>query len=245
MKAPRRHRDLVEQSGVDLGRTPLPPPSPNARREIARHLREEHGYRDFRLERDVYLGGGKPRLPAQLITWDAIGARFWCGERACAGLVFLTGETTPEMVARTQRWDPALRPHLAGLRTQQERDEMTRRYLSGELNAEQLRRLRAAGPRHRAAKSARPTVAEAHGRVQEWMLERIAERGIFERVLDEAEEMQARDPYGWRRIAFRPYARETLKKIWVDIDPALRAQARDEASRRGGDRRKKLTRPYT
>jgi len=229
MKAPAKLQQLIEAVGAAGTNEPLPPPSAGARRVMAKHL-QEHGRRDFRLARDVFLGGGEKRRPSQLLTWDPVGARFWCGDPGCAGIVFLTGELTSEVLAHTQRWDEGLRPHLAGLATPEERDEMTRRYLTGEINRERLRDLRKSGPRRRSAASSRPQVAERRRQVQEWMLERMAACGVLERVLDEAERLQRKEPDAWLRLAHRPLGRPALRRYWYDLDPQVRAQAREASS---------------
>jgi hypothetical protein len=105
------------------------------------------------------------------------------------------------MVEHAQRFDRGLQGHLVGLQTRAERERMTRHYLSGGLNRERLRTLEAAGPRRRAASRKRPAVAERRCRLQQWMLTRYAELGVFQRVLDEADEMQRLDPDAWRALA--------------------------------------------
>jgi hypothetical protein len=109
---------------------------------------------------------------------------------------------------------------------------MTRRYLGGELNELALRRLRAAASRRHAAAAARPMVEERYRKVEAWMLERYADHGVVERVLDEAERMQRDDPDAWHRIAGWPLVRGTLRKYWHRIDSRRQQQAYAEFARR-------------
>jgi hypothetical protein len=218
---------LIERLATDDTAADQRALSPDMRASMERHLRDQHGYRDFRLDRDLYLGGGK-RSASKLLSFDSAQARYWCSR--CPGVVLSTGEITDEMVARVQLFDEGLRSRLTGL-DPAERDEMARSYLSGQLNREELRRLRGAGPRRRVAAVKRPVVAERRQRVQAWMLERMRVLGVLERVLDEAEEMQRTDLERWLRIAHRRLARGTIRKYWDDIDPAVRTGARAQAQR--------------
>jgi hypothetical protein len=129
------------------------------------------------------------------------------------------------MVRRAQLFDDGLKPHLAGLTDLAERDEMTRLYLDGALNEERLRSMRA-GAHRRAAASRRPSVDQRRQKLQAWMLEKYAELGVVEQVLDAAEELQLTDRARWAELVGRPLARSTLKNYWYDIDPAQQAAAK-------------------
>lgn len=210
----------------------LPPPPRRMRELMAAHL-QEHGIESFQLARHVYLGG--TRRPSQLLTWNPAKASFSCDK--CPGEVFVTGEITDSIVASAQRWDAGLKPHLTGLTDPADRDQMTRRYLSGELNRERLRSLRGAAHRRTAAAS-RPTVEERRRNVQRWMLERYVKLGALERVLEAADELQRTDMDTWLALAFRPLALETLRKYWHDIDPQEKAQAKEVFRQRGRSQRR-------
>ena len=208
-----------EPAAREPSKAPVPPA--RALELMAAHRQAEHED-DFQLERDLYLGPG-PRSESQHLTYDPARASFSC--RLCRGFVYPTGELTPEMVEQAQRFDQGLQPHLAGLHDRADRDEMTRRYLDGSLNREQLRKLRRPAASRRARTGSRPEVAERRSRAQAWMLEQYVELGSLERVLDRAGELQREDPDAWLRIAFRPLSRETLRKYWADIEPAAKEEA--------------------
>jgi hypothetical protein len=207
---------------------PPPAPSKPALALMARHRRERHGA-DFELEQDLYLGGGV-RTKTQHLTWNPVTASLSCA--LCPGELFLSGEITAEMVDSAQRFDPGLRAHLAGLGDPAEREEMTRRYLDGSLNREQLRRMRRPAAARRTRAGHRPEVEERKRRVQAWMLEQYAQAGSLERVLDRAEQQQRDDPAAWLAIAFRPLSRETLRKYWADVDQRAKDRARELFERR-------------
>jgi hypothetical protein len=202
------------------------PPSKRAQAVMAAHLSGQHGVEKFSLEQHVYMAG--ERQPTQVLEWNPAMASFFCGH--CRTIV-VTGELTPQMMRRAQLFDEGLKPNLVGLNTQEERDEMTRHYLSGRLNTERLRRMRGAASR-RAAAQTRPAVADRRRRVQTWMLQQYARLGVVERVLDAAAELQRTDPDRWQRMSSRPLARETLRTYWQDIDPATRAEALQRDARR-------------
>jgi len=188
---------------------------------MGEHVRGTHGFKSFVIQRDLCLGGF--RLPSQCLTWNSAKATFTCD--LCPGQVFSSGLVTPERIAKAERFDPALQPHLAGINDPKERDEMTRRSIDGSLNRERLRDLRSSGPKRRAASLKRPVVEERRRRVQAWLLERYAELGVLEHVLDAAMDFQDRDPDGWRHIAFSRLERVTLRRYWYDIDSPERDRA--------------------
>jgi hypothetical protein len=223
MKAPPVQRRLIEQASEEILGRALHPPSRTAQAGMARHLLEEHDYSEFRLQRDVYLGEGERRA-AQLLSWNPVQATFRCDE---CGVTIWTGEITAALVEHAQRFDEGLRGHLVGLGTREERDEMTRRYLNGDLNRQRLRDLRRAGPKRQAASEKRPVVAERRRRIQDWLLERYAARGIVQRVLEEAIDMQQSNPSSWQALALCERRSESaLRRDWQDIDPARKAAAR-------------------
>lgn len=229
-----RQRQLIAQASERPEDGPLAAPPLVAQTKMARHLTKEHGFHDFRLERDVYLGATE-RRDSQLLSWSPVQATFRC--QRCDGLVVWTGEITDSMLGHAQRFDDGLRPYLTGLESKEERDEMTRLYLSGSLNKERLRELRRAGPKRRAVSDKRPVVAERRNRIQDWLLSRYAEHGVFQRVLEEALEMQHRDPASWREIALCDHRSESsLRRDWQDIDPERKAKTlptSDPSQRRG------------
>lgn len=187
---------------------------------MAAHL-EEHGAANFSLAQHVYLGG--KRQLSQRLTWNPTNETFRCAD--CPGRVFVTDEITDEMVRQAQLFDDGLKPHLAGLTDAAERYEMTRLYLDGALNEERLRGMRA-GAHRRAAASSRPSVDQRRQKLQAWMLEKYAELGVVEQVIDALEELQLTDRARWAELVGRPLARSTLRNYWYDIDPAQRAAAK-------------------
>lgn len=209
-----------DEGAIDDPVARLPAPGLSARRLMAAHLREQHGIASFSVERHVHLGGSRPT--SQHLTWDPGRASFHCN--LCPGVSFSTGEITEQMVERAMLFDQHLQPHLVGL-AGAEREEMARRYLAGDLNRERLRQLAGADARRRAAAGSRPSVEHRRRSVQRWLLERVGERGVLERVLDEAETLQRNDPAGWGALAERPLSRETLRDYWQDIPPPERQQA--------------------
>ena len=240
MKAPAGYANRTKEAAIDHAREPLPDPPPETQARMASHLREPtHAYTDFELARDVYLGHGE-RLPTQILDYDAAFDRFWCAGPDCQGLVFASDTHTAESLDLAQRFDKALRPHLVGLEAPAERDEMTRAYLRGDLNRAALSRLRRARSSARAAGASRPIVEDRYKKVGDWLCDRVAERGVFERVIEEAERMQRSDPDAWKRIAGRTLQPGTLRIYWQrHVDPtrkrtALEAYARAQA-------RKKIT----
>jgi hypothetical protein len=112
----------------------------------------EHGIEDFDLDRHVYLGG--PLLESQYLFWRPGDASFDC--QLCHTIIW-TGEITDEQVLSAQLHDPGLRAFLAGGRTVEQRAEITRRYLRGELT-DALLLVSAKRDRHRPA-APRPAVA--------------------------------------------------------------------------------------
>lgn len=202
----------ASQPGEPAGER-LEPPSPAGQALIAAHLADSHGIEPFVLAEHVHLGG--PRPASQLITWHPAKATFHC--ELCPAMVFWTGEITPERIQLAQMFDQALAPHLVGLTSQEDRDEMARLHIQGVPNRERLRQLRGADARRRSARGARPTVEARRARLQPWLLERVRERGVLERVLDEAEEMQQKDPAGWAQLCDQKPSRETLRDWWQDI----------------------------
>jgi hypothetical protein len=193
----------------------LAAPSEAAQLLMAEHLRK-HGIEAFKLDAHVYLG--PPRLASQLLTWDPGRARFECEQ--CPGLGFWTGEITSDWVFSTQLFDQGLRPFLAGPHTAETRDEITHRYLTGELTRGLLR---ASGKakRRRAAADARPMVAHYKIQVQRWMLKRYTVRGVFERVVEEAATMQEDDIETWLTLAGKRLAPSTLRRYWQELDDEL------------------------
>lgn len=185
---------------------------------MAEHLRG-HGIERLLLRRHLHRGG--PRKDSQLLTWNPVKASFSC--RLCPGQVFATGEITAETVTTVQQFDPGVRAHLVGLTDPVDRDEMTRRYLDGSLNRERLRQLRGADARRRSAAGARPAVEHRRRRLQQWMLERMRVHGVFERVLEEADRL---DAAGWAALAVQRLSRETLRDYWQDIPVEERERAR-------------------
>ena len=200
----------------------LSPPGAPARTLMAAHLRKEHGIVSFSAKRHVYLGGGK-RTDEQYLTWDPGRASFHCD--LCPGVNYGTGEITDAMVKRALLFDQNLQPYLVGLNGPGEREEMARRYLAGDLNRERLRQLRGADARRRSAMGARPSVESRRARLQPWLLARVRERGVLERVLDEAVEMQTNEREAWAKLCDRPLSRETMRDYWQDIDADERASA--------------------
>jgi hypothetical protein len=192
----------------------LEPPGEQAQAVAAAHLRE-HGIIEFRLEEHVYLGG--PRSPSQQLLWNPAKATFDCG--ICDTLIS-TGEVTDEQVWSAQLFNAGLQTFLTGPHTAEERDQITRRYLSGELTRE-LVRASSKASRRRPAASPRPAVAHFKQRVQSWMLERHAARGVFERVIEEAEAMQKDDIEAWLAIAGKRLGASTLRRYWQEIDDRL------------------------
>jgi hypothetical protein len=200
----------------------LSPPGKHAQELMAVHLRDEHGITPFSLERHVYLGGA--RHESQHLSWDPGRESYRCD--LCPVHVFGTStRPTAETVERALHFSAELQPHLVGLRTQEEREEMARHFLAGDLNRERLRQLRGADAKRRAAKGARPTVEARRARLQPWLLDRVSEVGILERVLDEAVTMQRDDPAAWAQLCDQLPSRETIRDWWQDIDPNLRAEA--------------------
>jgi len=206
----------------------LPAPSKGARRLIREHL-AGHGIKRFRLAEHVHLGG--PRLASQHITWHPAKAAYSC--ELCPGYIFGTGETTPEQIQLAQLFNQDLQPHLAGLHSDEEREQMTRLYLSGELNRERLAAASEAAYRAAAARS-RHAVAARRARLQEWMLKRYAECGYVNGVIDAAESLQHTDPALWLQLVGRPLVASTIRKdYWNPIlaDRKTAAKQRFERSR--------------
>lgn len=226
---PSPQRRLLERIAEQKARERLEPPWPAARVLASKHVRSEHGYRSFRLERDVYLGGD--RTDSQVLMWDPTRALFHC--KLC-GKRFGTGEITDAMAQRALMFDAGTQAAVAGL-VGPDRLEMAKRVLSGERAAERLRAAREADPPQKGPSPDRPTVQEAHERVQAWLSEKIAELGTLRAALDEAERVQLKDPDDWRRANLKFYARETLEDIWEELHPALREEAYDEYRRRQED----------
>jgi hypothetical protein len=197
----------------------LAPPGELSQTQIAAHL-AWHGIAPFVLAEHVYLGG--PRRAAQCITWNPAKGTYMCGR---CGKLFSTGEITGEQILSAQLFEPGLRAFLVGPLTQDERDEITRRYLRGELSAAVLR-VASKGERRRPTTDKRPAVRDRRARVQRWMLERYAARGVVERVIEEAVTMQHEEPARWREIAVRTLEPSTLRRYWQLIDDDLVAQAR-------------------
>jgi len=191
----------------------------------AAHL-AEHGISEFELDRHVHRGG--PRLPSQHLVWNPAKATFDCD--LCDTIVS-TGEITKEMLWSTQLFDEALKPFLAGRFTEAERDEITRRYLSGELADSVLQASRRTA-RRRKPKQPRPTVDHRKARVQKWMLERFMEHGVVERVVEEALRMQREQPQAWALICDKPRAPSTLRRDWQQIDHARVEAAKTAYTRR-------------
>ena len=203
---------------------------------MRKHLCEEHGYSGLRLERDLYFGGAA-RTETQILTWDPVKASFLCA--LCSGYVFGTGEVTEAKIRQVQLFDPGLTPHLTGLGNPTDRDEMTRHYLEGTVNREQLRHLRGADAKRRRAKGKRPETEKRIGRLQPWMLEQVRiQGGVLERVLEDAEGLQRKDPDAWAKLSERPLSRETLRDYWQDIPAA----EREAASAEGRKQAEKSTR---
>ena len=190
---------------------------------MGEHLRGTHDFKSFVIKRDLYLGG--PRLSSQCLTWNSAKATFKCD--LCPGQVFSSGVVTPERIAKAERFDPALKPHLSGITDRAEREEMTRRSIDGSLNRERLRGLRSSGPKRRVASLKRPAIEERRRRVQAWLLERYTELGVFEHVLDAALDLQDHYLDGWLHIALTRLERPTLRRYWYDIDPQVRKRARE------------------
>lgn len=214
----------------------LAPPGRKVRALMASHLRDKHQIEPFRLNVHVHLGG--PRLATEHLTWLPAKASFLCD--FCPGQIIWSGEVTEEMIDFALLFDPALQPHLAGLRTQADRREMARSHLTGDLNRERLRQLRGADARRRAAHGSRPNVDARKGPVQAWLLAQVRERGVFERALDEAERLQREERDTWFELCDQLKARETLRDWWQDIDPRER-QAAFQAGR-AAQQAKKSTR---
>lgn len=225
-ETPSPQRRLLDVLAEREAEVRLEPPWPRAKAHASKHLREEHGYRAFRVERNVYLGG--KRKPSQVLMWDPSRALFQC---TVCGQRFGTGEITEAMAQRALLFDEGLRPLVGGL-TGEARMEMARRYLNGELNEERLRKARGAEPAPKGPSPARPTVQEAHERAQAWLWEKVAKLGTRRAALDEAERVQREEPDRWRETNINFYARETLENIWEELDPAVREEARDEYRRR-------------
>ena len=220
----------ADEPGASEGQ--LEPPSTAGQALIAAHLADGHGIEPFVLAEHVHLGG--PRPQSQLITWHPANASFHC-ER-CPGMVFPTGEITPEQIQVAQMFDETLRPHLVGLTRQEDRDEMTRLHLQGVSNRERLRQLRGIGAKRRAKSGTRPASEEFKRRAQHWLLSETRGRGSLRAALDGAEELQRVDPDRWLRLVGRHYARETLRKHWLDVDPRLRDEALERAAEVRGRR---------
>ncbi len=196
----------------------LRPPSAEEQAVAARHL-AEHGI-DFELARDVYLGG--PRRDEPLL-WEPAKSVFDC--QLCETR-FATGVITAERVFSAQLWDDSLKPFLVGARSEQERDEITRRYLAGELSAAVLQASRRAS-RRRPAKDPRPTVDHRRARVQDWILAQYAIEGVLERVIEKALDLQRDEPDKWRAEACdKPRAASTLRRDWQQIPAELIEQAK-------------------
>lgn len=191
----------------------LPSPGEHARPVMAAHLSNEHGIAPFSVERHVYLGGA--RTEEQHLTWDPSRESFQCD--LCPGFGFWTGVITDEMVASAQLFNPALEPFLSGSRSLEERDEITRRYLAGDLSHAIVEVSRKA-VRRRVPKQPRPTVEHRRARVQQWMLEEYSRRGVVERVIEEALRLQRAEPARWSEICEVPRAASTLRRDWQRID---------------------------
>ena len=207
----------------------LPAPPKMARQQIREHL-AGHGIKRFRLAEHVHLGG--PRLASQHITWHPAKAAYSCD--LCPGYIFATGETTPEQIELAQLFDQSLQPHLVGLRTDEEREQMTRLYLSGTLNQQRLAAASETAYRSAAARS-RHAVAARRARLQEWMLKRYAECGYVNGVIDAAESLQHTDPALWQSLVGRPLVASTIRKGYWNPIPADRkaaAKQRFERSRK-------------
>lgn len=212
--------------GEDPAADRLEPPSQAAREVIAAHLTSRHEIAPSELDRHIYLGG--PREESQIISWNPALATFRC-ER-CQGNVFATGELTRERVMLAQLWDDSLKPFLAGARTSEERDEITRLYLEGKL-ADAVVLAGRKLSRRRPSPAARPSVGHRRARVQAWMLERYAVRGVFERVIEEAAEMQRGRPDEWQQICDLKLAPSTLRRYWQLIDDERVEQAKQAHQR--------------
>ena len=200
----------------------LQAPSREAQALIRRHLAGEHQIRRFRLSEHVYLGA--PRRESQHISWDPGKATFHCD--LCPGVVFSTGEVTPERILIEQLFNPNLQPHLTGLHTQDERDEMTAYAISGDLNRARLDAAAAAALREATAHS-RHMVAARREWLQEWMLARYAELGVVARVIEAAEALQHDDDALWKKHVGRSLVATTIRQdYWDEIPKWCKARAK-------------------
>ena len=224
--SPSPQRRLLDRIAEEEAEDRLETPGPSAQAVASGHLRGKHNYRSFRVDRHVYLGG--KRVDSQVLSWDPVRAQFHCF--ICEHNV-ATGEITDAMAQRALLFNRELQVAVAGL-AGAERIELAKRILSGEIASERLRKERDADPLPKGPSSDRPTVQEAHRRVQAWLWGAVAELGTLRAALDEAERVQRTDPATWREANLKLYARETLENIWEELDPAEREQAHDEHRRR-------------
>lgn len=173
----------------------------------------------LRLSSHLHLGG--PRKRSQHLTWQPVTASFLCD--LCDGVVFTTGELTAAIIESAQLWDEGLKANLVGL-SREEQDEMTRLFLSGALNRDRLAAARERDYQLEAGRR-RPAVEARRLRLQQWMLNRYAETGSVDGVIQETAALPRSNAELWAQFADRTFAASTLRRNYWNRIPAQRRHA--------------------
>lgn len=201
-------------------------PSAEALALMERHLIEWHGYEDFDRARDLAAGLGSPE-PA-VLTWDYPRGAFHC--RLCGpGRVFIAESEPSPAYLRSLLRDPALQPFLAGLYTNEERLEMARRYYAGQIGPALLASLSKRDLRSQ-PRQAHPQTTRHRAAAQRLMLEQYRSEGSVDAAARAIVRMQSERPAEYEAAVGpgRPYAVETLRKLWQAIPEPDRQAAREE-----------------
>lgn len=191
------------------------------------HLAAEHG-REFDLERDLFHEGNSPS--GAILTHRAASAAasegFWCS--LCPGRVFLVSlepELSEERIAYLARLDPELGALLAEV-GEAERAELVEAHLEKQRAASLLREHRRRARLGQGIEQ--PEAKRRREGAQRYLLARYEEIGNVEEALWSLLQLGNRDPRAYRQVmgTDRPFALETLRKYWGDIDLELRQDAK-------------------
>jgi hypothetical protein len=204
----------------DLGGELLPAPSTLAQAAIAKHLLDVHGISPFELGEHVFLGG--VRRDSQLISWNPALSTYHC--ELCPGFVFASGEITAERIQLAEMFDATLAPRLSGLDSE-EQEEMARFHIKGQVNREELDRLREAEFRER-SQGARPVVDARRTALQAWMLDCYARVGTVPLVREATYQLQFENRELWAELVGRPLSQSAIRDYWRRIPAVRRREAK-------------------
>jgi hypothetical protein len=234
----------------ELGGVLPPPKYERPPDEVVDHIRAHLAEHDWtlRLRRDVEWPGNKAREAK--ITLEIASpyraARYWCG---LCGKLFVVG--TPvygaERTAYLMRTSPEVRMLLSGAPPERH-DALVEEWDRGELAPPVDAPLRRARQQTRRPRD--PATRERHEGCQRWMLERYAQTGNVDSVLDELEALLGNREECQRITGgTRPLGRERLRKLWSGkegIPLEQRKQAKrqyeelPEAERKAAERTRRL-----